>query len=240
MNAELHEDRPLVVMPTYNEAENLERIVAAALEAAPRLHLLVVDDGSPDGTGAIADRLAAADPRVHVLHRTAKEGLGRAYVAGFRWGLERGYDKLIEMDADFSHDPGYLPTMLDLSGHYDLVIGSRYVQGGGTSDWSLSRRVISRGGGLYARTVLGVGIQDLTAGFMCWRADLLNQLDLDRIGSAGYGFQIEMKYRAIQRGAAVIEFPIHFPDRTAGVSKMSSSIFTEALALVWKLRLSSR
>lgn len=235
-----HADRPLIVMPTYNEADNLERIAAAVLEAAPQVHLLVVDDGSPDGTGGIADRLAASEPRLHVLHRTAKEGLGRAYVAGFRWGLERGYDRLIEMDADFSHDPAYLAPMLALSAHYDLVIGSRYVQGGGTSDWSLGRQLISRGGGLYARTVLGVRIQDLTAGFMCWRAEVLQALDLERIGSAGYGFQIEMKYRAVQQGWRVIELPIHFPDRTAGVSKMSSSIFTEALSLVWKLRLSGR
>lgn len=223
-------------MPTYNEAENINRIVPAVLEAVPEVHMLIVDDSSPDGTGDLADALADADERVHVLHRTSKDGLGRAYIAGFRWALERDYDAMFEMDADFSHQPKYLPTMIARLGEAHVCIGSRYVDGGGTEDWSMFRKFISRGGGMYARTVLGVKLRDLTAGFIAWRREVIEALPLDEIDATGYGFQIEMKYRAVKQGFRVVETPITFPDRTHGESKMSANIFGEALLLVWKLR----
>lgn len=228
----------LIVIPTYNEAENIPRIVPAVLETVPEVHILIVDDNSPDGTGELADELAAQDARVHVLHRTSKDGLGRAYIAGFRWALERSYGRVFEFDADFSHDPGYLPAMIKaLKTEADVIIGSRYVSGGGTRNWTLLRKFISQGGGLYARTVLGVHVRDLTSGFIGYRRRVLETLDLDKIDASGYGFQIEMKYRAVQRGFVVQEFPIVFVDREVGQSKMSSGIFLEALTLVWKLRL---
>ena len=229
-------ERVLIVMPTYNEAENITRIVPEVLQVVPSVHMLIVDDGSPDGTGELADELAGEDERVHVLHRQEKQGLGRAYVAGFRWALERGYDAMIEMDADFSHQPRYLPTMIGTLGHAHVCIGSRYVEGGGTENWGLLRKFISRGGGMYARAVLGVKIRDLTAGFIAWRREVLERLPLDDIDASGYGFQIEMKYRAVREGYTVEEIPITFPDRTHGESKMSANIFTEALTLVWRLR----
>ncbi len=228
--------RVLIVMPTYNEAENIDRIVPAVLEAAPDVHMLIVDDNSPDGTGQMADALADAHPRVHVLHRTSKDGIGRAYIAGFRWALERDYDAMFEMDADFSHQPKYLSTMIEKLGEAHVCIGSRYVAGGGTEDWGLLRKFISRGGGLYARTVLGVKLRDLTAGFIAWRREVIEALPLDDIDASGYGFQIEMKYRAVKAGYKVVETPITFPDRTHGESKMSADIFGEALLLVWRLR----
>ena len=226
----------LIVMPTYNEAENINRIVPAVLEAAPDVHMLIVDDNSPDGTGDLADALAAADDRVHVLHRTSKDGLGRAYIAGFEWALARDYDAMFEMDADFSHQPRYVPIMIAALGAAHVCIGSRYVAGGGTEDWGLMRKLISRGGGFYARTVLGVKLRDLTAGFIGWRREVLEALPLGQIDASGYGFQIEMKYRAVKAGYHVVETPITFPDRTHGESKMSANIFGEALLLVWKLR----
>jgi dolichol-phosphate mannosyltransferase len=228
--------RVLIVMPTFNEAENLPKIVPAVLDAAP-VEVLVVDDSSPDGTGRLADEMAARDPRVHVLHRTTKDGLGRAYLAGFRWGIERGYDVLFEMDADFSHQPKYLPTMIRHTEDFDVVVGSRYIQGGGTENWGLHRRILSQGGGLYARSVLGVQVKDLTAGFIAWRRTALEAIDLDTVTTTGYGFQIDLKYRAVSKGLRLLETPITFPDRTAGESKMSARIFSEALTLVWKLRL---
>ncbi|MEL6179636.1 MAG: polyprenol monophosphomannose synthase [Myxococcota bacterium] len=239
MLIEPYTPKVLIVIPTYNEADNLEPITAAALASAPGVHILVVDDNSPDGTGAIADRLAAEQDAIHVLHRTSKDGLGRAYLAGFAWALDRDYDVIIEMDADFSHDPTYLLPMIRATHDYDLVIGSRYVEGGGTQDWGITRRLVSQGGGLYARTVLGVGIRDLTAGFMAWRRTVLEAIDLQRVEAHGYGFQIEMKYRASCMGFRILEIPIQFPDRTIGQSKMSSSIFAEALGLVWRLRLNN-
>jgi dolichol-phosphate mannosyltransferase len=232
----LESPRVLVVMPTYNEADNINKIVPAVLDAAP-VEILIVDDSSPDGTGALADALAAQEPRVHVLHRTSKDGLGRAYLAGFAWGIARGFDVLIEMDADFSHQPASLAPMIRHMRDFDVVIGSRYVQGGQTQNWGLRRRLISRGGGLYARSVLGVQIQDLTSGFIAWRREVLEALDLSAVQASGYGFQIEMKYRAARAGARILETPITFPDRTHGESKMSANIFSEALSLVWKLRL---
>jgi dolichol-phosphate mannosyltransferase len=231
----------LVIIPTYNERDNVAAIAPQVLAAAPDVHILFVDDNSPDGTGAVLDDMAAAEPRVHVLHRAGKLGLGTAYLEGFRWGLARGYAYLFEMDADFSHDPRYLPVMLERArAGVDMVIGSRYVAGGGTVNWGILRQIISRGGGLYARTVLGVPIRDLTAGFICYRRQVLETLDLDGIRSSGYGFQIEMKYRVLQAGFRVEEVPIVFEDRRVGQSKMSRKIFVEALTMVWRLRLGRR
>jgi len=227
----------LIVVPTYNEKDNVETIAPRLLAAAPGVEVLFVDDNSPDGTGAILDRMAAADPRVHVLHRAGKLGLGTAYRDGFAWGMARGFDLLTEMDADGSHDPRHLPDLIALARtDADVAIGSRYVAGGGTVNWGIGRKIISRGGSLYARTVLGVGIRDLTAGFMCWRKSALEAIDLATITSNGYSFQIEMKYRAIQRGLRLVETPIVFVDRAVGQSKMSRAIFLEALLKVWKLR----
>ncbi len=229
--------RPLVIIPTYNEIENLSRVLDAVLAELPSAHVLVVDDGSPDGTGALADARAAADGRIHVLHRTAKEGLGRAYIAGFGWGLARDYTHLFEMDADFSHPPDRLPALLTATEHFDVALGSRWVKGGGTEGWPLERRLLSRGGSLYARTVLGVQIRDLTGGYKCFRRRVLEAIELDAISAVGYGFQIELTWRVLQKGFTVTEVPITFVDRVAGQSKMSGAIFREALALVWKLRL---
>ena len=227
----------LIIIPTYNEAENVGPISAAVLEALPGAHVLIVDDASPDGTGALADELATADDRVHVLHRQGKEGLGKAYLAGFRWALARDYPFVFEMDADFSHQPRYLAPMLAAGrAGADVVIGSRYVAGGGTENWGLGRQLISRGGGLYSRAVLGIPIRDLTGGFKCFRREALEAVNLDRVFSAGFGFQIEMNYRCSILGLKVEELPIVFPDRTQGESKMSGSIFAEALVNVWKLR----
>ena len=223
-----------LILPTYNEAENLERIVRAALpqlaEASPEPHVLVVDDRSPDGTGAIADRLAAELPEVEVLHRGAKEGLGRAYLAGFGHALDRGADHVIEMDADFSHDPADLPRLLREDA--DLVLGSRYVPGGGVENWGLFRRALSRGGSLYARAILGVPIHDLTGGYKCFRRATLEGIDYANTHADGYGFQIELTYRAYKAGYRVREIPIVFRDREQGTSKMNARIALEA---IWKV-----
>jgi dolichol-phosphate mannosyltransferase len=227
----------LVCIPTYNERENVESIVRAVLAADPRVDVLVVDDASPDGTGALADALAKESPRVHVLHRAGKAGLGKAYLAAFDWALQRNYSLVLEMDADFSHDPAYLPTLLDrASTDADLVLGSRWVKGGGTRNWGIGRQLISRGGSLYARTILGLGIRDLTGGYKCFRAEVLRAIDLPSVTSSGYGFQIELTYRAIKKGFRVVEVPIVFEDRRVGQSKMSKAIVLEALAMVWKIR----
>lgn len=227
----------LVCIPTYDERDNLEPIVRAVLAADPRVDVLVVDDNSPDGTGQLADALAAVEPRVKVLHRAKKEGLGRAYLAAFRWALERDYRFILEMDADFSHDPKHLPQLLDAAeGGVDLVLGSRYVEGGGTVNWGLMRRILSRGGSLYARTVLSLPVRDLTGGFKCFRREVLEALDLDQVQSTGYAFQIELTYRAVQRGFTVRELPITFEDRRVGHSKMSRGIVVEALLGVVRLR----
>ena len=225
-----------LVLPTYNEAENLERIVRAALpelaSAASEPHVLIVDDGSPDGTGDIADRLAAELPEVEVLHRTAKEGLGRAYLAGFERALGSGADLVLEMDADFSHDPRDLPRLIAAASEADLVLGSRYVRGGGVTDWGWFRRMLSRGGSWYARVVLGVPVRDLTGGFKCFHRRTLEGIDYRNTHADGYGFQIELTYRAIQAGYSVKEVPIVFRDREQGTSKMSPRIAVEA---VWKV-----
>lgn len=227
--------RTLVVIPTYNEKENVEPIVRA-VHSYLDADVLVVDDGSPDGTGAIADRLAAADPRVHVLHRQGKQGLGTAYIAGFRFAIERGYQRVCEMDADFSHAPWDLPRLVFASGDAALVIGSRYVKGGCTVGWDLKRRLLSRGANLYTRLVLSSGVRDNTAGFRCFHVAALKKLDLSAISAQGYAFQIEMAFRMVRAGYRVEEVPIHFVDRRVGKSKMDSKIAREALLLVPKLR----
>ena len=228
----------LVIIPTYNEVENIEPIIRAVLAADPRLDMLIVDDSSPDGTGAKADLLAKAEPRVHVLHRAAKQGLGKAYLAGFEWALARPYRYVLEMDADFSHDPRYLPRFLaEMDAGADLVLGSRYVEGGGTVNWGIVRQIVSKGGSLYARTILGVPVRDLTGGFKCFRRETLEGLDLATVQSTGYSFQIELTFRAVKRGYKVKEIPIVFEDRRVGKSKMSRKIFIEAATMVWKLRL---
>jgi dolichol-phosphate mannosyltransferase len=231
----------LIVVPTYNERDNVRGIAGRLLAALPGAELLFVDDNSPDGTGALLDELAAAEPRLHVMHRAGKLGLGTAYVEGFGWGLARGYAYLIEMDADGSHDPRYLPQMVALAEDgADVVVGSRYVPGGGTENWSLGRKILSRGGSFYARTILGVGLRDVTAGFVCWRRAALEAIDLPTITSNGYSFQIEMKYRAVRKQLRVVETPIIFADRRVGQSKMSRAIVAEALLQVWRLRLRGR
>jgi dolichol-phosphate mannosyltransferase len=235
-----------LILPTFDEAENIEAIVAAAVaqlaSAAPGgYHVLVVDDGSPDGTGQIADRLAAADDHVEVLHRTERAGLGPAYLAGFRHALANGADRLIEMDADFSHDPADLPRLLAaVDAGADLAVGSRYVPGGAVVDWGLVRRVISRGGCTYARAVLGLGIRDLTGGFKCFRREVLEAIDLDTVRSHGYAFQVELTYRALGHGFRVTEVPIVFRDRVLGRSKMSALIAVEAIWMLPQLRFGRR
>lgn len=232
--------RTLVVIPTYNEVENLGPITSEVLKRTPaEVHILVVDDGSPDGTGALAEKIAAGETRVHVLHRTQKQGLGPAYIAGFRWGFAHGFDRLIEMDADFSHHPSFLPVMLGLLSENDFVIGSRYIAGGGTVNWGLMRKIISRGGSWYARLMLGAPIRDFTGGFNGWNRRVLEGIDLDTLEAGGYSFQIELKYRAFRKGFRFKEFPILFEDRRVGKSKMSSRIVIEALSLVPKLRFKS-
>jgi dolichol-phosphate mannosyltransferase len=228
----------LICLPTYDERENLELICRAILGAAPAVDILVIDDNSPDGTGQLADELAAREPRLKVLHRAGKQGLGKAYLAGFAWALERGYALVLEMDADFSHDPKHLPAMLSAARDADLVLGSRYVPGGGTVNWGLGRRLLSRGGSLYARTILGVRVRDLTGGFKCFRREVLEAIDLASVACTGYAFQIELTYRAIRRGFRVVEVPIVFADRRVGQSKMSRRIVLEALRKVWAIRFS--
>jgi dolichol-phosphate mannosyltransferase len=226
-----------VVLPTYNEAENIRGIAAAVLEQLPGATLLVVDDGSPDGTGRIADELAAADARVRVRHRSAKQGLGRAYLDGFGVALGGGAERVVQMDADWSHSPSYLPALMSaLDGGADLVIGSRYVAGGGVRDWGLVRRLVSRGGSVFAQTVLRLAPHDLTGGFKAWRASMLAAIDLTSVHAGGYVFQIETTYLASRAGAHVAEVPIVFTDRRVGVSKMSRRIIAEALMVVLRLR----
>lgn len=228
----------VVVLPTYEERENLSAMADALRREAPEAHLVVVDDGSPDGTGEIADRIAAERPgSVHVLHRARKEGLGRAYVAGFRRALELGYARIVQMDCDFSHDPAAVPRLLAaLDEGADLAVGSRYVPGGGTPDWAFLRRLVSRGGGLYARLVLGLPYRDLTGGFKAWRREALEAIPLERVDARGYAFQIEMTCRAHRLGKRIREVPIVFVGRRAGRSKMSGRIVLEALLLCWRIR----
>jgi len=230
-------ERGLVVVPTYNERENLPSILPRILATDPRLDVLVVDDGSPDGTGAMADGFAAADPRVHVLHRTAKEGLGRAYLAGFAWALERDYAWVFEMDADFSHDPKYLAGFLVAIEQADLVLGSRYASGVNVINWPMSRLLLSWFANKYVRWVTGLPLTDATGGFKCFRRAVLEAIPLDRVRSNGYAFQIEMSYRAWKKGFRLVEVPIVFVDRVEGTSKMNKRIVREAVWMVWWLRL---
>ena len=226
-----------VVLPTYDEAENVAGISEAILTALPGARLLVVDDSSPDGTGDIADAMAAQDPRISVMHRAGKEGLGKAYIDGFRVALESGAENVIQMDADWSHSPDYLPALVaPLAQGADLVIGSRYTRGGGVRDWGIMRRIVSRGGSLFAKVVLRLGPNDLTGGFKAWRRDALEAVEWDRVHSGGYVFQIETTYLATRAGARVTEVPIVFKDREVGTSKMSKSIIGEALMVVLQLR----
>ncbi|HYL28486.1 MAG TPA: polyprenol monophosphomannose synthase [Gemmatimonadales bacterium] len=232
-------ERVLVVVPTYNERVNVPLIVPAILGQDPRIDVLVVDDSSPDGTGELADQLAAENPRVHVLHRTQKEGLGKAYIAGFRWALDHGYDLIFEMDADFSHDPRFLPTFLDAIQDADLVIGSRYKTGVNVINWPISRLLLSLGANQYARLVTGLPLADSTGGFKCFRRRVLEAIPLERVRSNGYAFQIEMSYLAWRKGFRLKEIPIVFTDRVEGQSKMNRKIVREAVWMVWWLRLRS-
>ena len=233
-------ERALIIVPTYNERENIERLIGTALAQDPRLEILVVDDGSPDGTGEIVERLGSTDPRVNLLARPRKMGLGTAYIAGFRWALARDYAFVFEMDADFSHDPSHLPQFLDAIGGADVVLGSRYREGKVTVvNWPISRLLLSYFANVYARAVTGLPLWDATGGFKCFRRHVLEAIDLDRVRSNGYAFQIEMSFRAWKRGFRLVEIPIVFVDRTEGQSKMSKSIVREAVWMVWRLRFSA-
>lgn len=229
--------RGLVIIPTYNERQNLPRLVPLVLAQDDRLDVLIIDDASPDCTGQVADELAAESDRVHVIHRAGKLGLGTAYLAGFRWGLDRGYAWLMEMDADFSHDPAHLPQFMDALQHYDLVIGSRYLEGRVTVvNWPVARLLLSYFANMYARIITGVPLWDATAGFKAFRREVLEGIEIERVEAEGYSFQIEMSLRAWKRGFRIREIPIVFVDRTSGESKMSGSIIREAVWRVWKLR----
>lgn len=225
-------DRVLVIIPTYQERDNIESITARVLAATPEAHVLVVDDASPDGTGKIADALAEDDRRVHVLHRVAKNGLGAAYVAGFDWGLDGGYDVLVEMDADGSHAPEQLPRLFDALSRADLVLGSRWVPGGAAVNWPLHRELLSRGGSLYARIALGIGLRDATGGYRVFRREVLEGIDYASVAAQGYCFQIDLARRALVAGYRVVEVPITFVERERGESKMDSTIVREALLRV--------
>ena len=227
----------LVIMPTFNEAGNIHNAVTKLFEHNTDVDLLIVDDSSPDGTGQLADQLAKSNKRISVLHRAGKEGLGAAYIAGFRWAFERGYDYLVEMDADGSHRPEDLPKLLAVCENFDLVIGSRYVRGGKTRNWPFYRQWLSRGGNIYARIMLGSKLNDMTAGFRVFNAEFLKKFDFESINARGYSFQIEMAYRTIRSGGRAAEVPITFVEREIGVSKMSTNIVTEALLLMTKFGL---
>lgn len=229
--------KTLIVIPTYNESENIEAIVGRAREEVPAADLLTVDDNSPDGTAGIVKRLSDGDAQVHLLERPLKEGLAAAYIAGFDWALGHGYDRIVQMDADFSHDPAYLSQMLAALDTHDLAIGARYVAGGGTSGWGLLRKVISRGGNIYARTILGLPYHDLTGGFNAWTRQALESIDYRTVRSKGYAFMVELKYRASQAGCRIKEIPIHFINRKLGTSKMKGTIVWEAAYRVWQLKL---
>jgi len=231
--------RALIIFPTYNEKDNIEKIVHAVLPLDPRLHVLVVDDSSPDGTGDIADALAAQEAKVEVLHRANKEGLGKAYIAGFKWAMEREFDYIFEMDADFSHGPEYIKDFLREIREHDLVIGSRYISGVNVINWPMSRLLLSYFANVYTRIATGLPLRDATGGFKCFRLSTLKAIDLDDVKSSGYAFQVEMSMRVWKQGLSVKEIPIIFYDRTAGQSKMSKKIMREAIWMVWWLRLKS-
>ena len=234
---EPNRERALVIVPTYNERQNIARLIESVLGQDPRLEVLVVDDGSPDGTGGIVDEIAARNGRVHALHRASKMGLGTAYLAGFAWALERPYDFVFEMDADFSHDPNHLPQFLDAIQGADLVLGSRYRHGKVTVvNWPIARLLLSYSANVYARAVTGMRLFDSTGGFKCFRRKVLEAIDLTAVRSNGYAFQIEMSFRAWNKGFRIVEIPIVFVDRTEGESKMSKKIVREAVWMVWRLR----
>lgn len=230
--------KTLIIIPTYNELENIPSLLKEVFSNAPTTDVLIVDDNSPDGTGELAEKMRTEDPRIHVLHRSGKLGLGTAYIAGFKYAIAHGYDAAFEMDADFSHDPRYLPDFLAKIEQADLVIGSRYIKGGSTPNWSLSRRMISGGGNIFARAVLGMPVHDCTAGFRCYRRVVLESIDLDTVESQGYGFQVELAYRVYKRGFKIVETPIVFMDRRVGTSKMSRAIVFEAFTYVLRARFS--
>jgi dolichol-phosphate mannosyltransferase len=230
-------ERAIVIVPTYNERDNITRLIPIVLEKDPRLEVLVVDDASPDCTGQIVESIADSNPRVHVIHRPGKMGLGTAYLAGFKWGLEQGYDYLFEMDADFSHDPNHLPQFLEAIKDADLVLGSRYREGRVTVvNWPMTRLILSFFANMYARIVTGLPLEDSTGGFKCFRRSVLETIDLNAIRSNGYAFQIEMSFRVWKKGFRIVEIPIVFVDRTEGQSKMSRKIVREAVWMVWRLR----
>ncbi|WP_409480033.1 polyprenol monophosphomannose synthase [Pseudobdellovibrio sp. HCB154] len=228
--------RKLVIIPTYNEIENMKALLPVLMKLKQQFDVLVVDDSSPDGTAKFVEEFAKTEPRVHVLVRAAKQGLGKAYLAGFDWGLKKGYDVLTEMDADFSHAPSHLDEILALIDSHDVVIGSRYVKGGGTVNWGILRKIISRGGSLYSRIILGYPLRDWTGGFNCWRKEVLEKINLSGIRSNGYSFQIELKYKALKNGYKIHEAPIIFEDRRVGQSKMSLKIVLEAFYKVWLIK----
>jgi len=234
-----HTQRALIIFPTYNEKDNIEKIVHAVLPLDPRINVLIVDDNSPDGTGKIADRLSQSESKVHVLHREAKQGLGKAYIAGFKWAIEKEYDFIFEMDADFSHGPEYIKTFLKEIQHNDLVIGSRYISGVNVINWPMSRLLLSYFANMYSRIVTGMPVRDATGGFKCFRREVLEAIDLSKVHASGYSFQIEMNMRVWKKGFRIKEIPIVFIDRVAGSSKMSKKIMREAIWMVWWLRIKS-
>jgi dolichol-phosphate mannosyltransferase len=232
--------KTLIIIPTYNELENLRPLLQEIFSYAPDADVLIVDDNSPDGTGKLADEIHSENTHVRVLHRTGKLGLGTAYIAGFKYAIAHGYEAIFEMDADFSHDPRYLPAFLQAIEHADLVIGSRYIPGGGTPNWSILRRFVSGGGNLFARFMLGIPVRDCTAGFRCYRREVLESIELDTLQAQGYAFQVELAYRTTRQGFKVVETPIIFMDRRVGKSKMSHKIFLEGFLWVLRTRLSKK
>ncbi len=232
--------KTLIIIPTYNEIDNLRPLLEEIFSYAPETDILIVDDNSPDGTGDLADEIHNENPRVHVLHRPGKLGLGTAYIAGFKYAIEHNYDAAFEMDADFSHDPRYLPDFLKAIENADVVIGSRYIPGGNTPNWSMLRRLISGGGNIFARFMLGIPVHDCTAGYRCYRREVLEKIDLDTIQSQGYAFQVELAYRVMKQGFKIVETPIVFMDRRVGKSKMSRKIVIEGFAYVLKARFSKQ
>ncbi len=232
--------KTLIIIPTYNEIDNLRPLVEEIFSYAPETDMLIVDDNSPDGTGKLADEIHLENPRVNILHRPGKQGLGTAYIAGFKYAIEHGYDAAFEMDADFSHDPRYLPDFLKAIENADLVIGSRYISGGDTPNWSFLRRLISGGGNIFARFMLGIPVHDCTAGYRCYRREVLESIDLDTIQSQGYAFQVELAYRVMKQGFKIVETPIVFMDRRVGKSKMSRKIVIEGFTYVLEARFSKQ
>jgi len=226
----------VVIVPTYNEAGVISDLIEEVFRVLPDLDILIVDDNSPDGTGDIVNGLAGDDERINCLHRAKKEGIGPAYIEGFKWAIDKGYDLIVQMDADFSHDPAYIPRFLELMDEYDVVIGSRYVKGGKVGDWGIIRKFVSRCGSLYAKIILALPVNDLTGGFKCFKRNMLETLELDKICTHGYAFQIETTYRAFRKGARIKEFPITFPDRRIGETKMRGGIVLEAIFAVLKMR----